>query len=523
MLLGRVVSSCATHILVHYQVLPVRAKVPDLDEREQAVIDFSDGKFQELSTKPVLCGNGCNFQHHCSWSIFLGIGFKFADFIQAIHRIQRFMQPKPVRIDIIYTEAEREVKKQLQRKWSQHNRMVEQMTEIIKEFGLSHAAMASQLVRKLGVERVEVTDEKYRLVNNDCVAETRGMAADSLHLVLTSIPFATQYEYSPNYADFGHSESNDEFFRQMDYLTPEMIDPAAFLDDHVRLLREGETIGDDLIRGACPAQLAFPWLPGMLGCKVRILPQTIVGEEWGCAWEEALAARLDPDNPWCAKYFEYADALVRLSGGAFPVSHAAEIGPTDLHAVLRGHTRSLLDLVDEPERSEQLLWRLGEFFRDATRAIWQRLPLFHGGYFDAQYSLWAPGPIIRMQEDATAVYSPALYRRFVQPVDRMLASSFASSFIHLHSTSMFLLEAFLEIEEIRCFEINNDELGPPLARMVPYYQRVQQAGRPLLIRGSFTPDELRLLADSLDPRGLFLNVMVTSMEEIGRLRSAAGL
>jgi len=146
------------------------------------------------------------------------------------------------------------------------------------------------------------------------------------------------------------------------------------------------------------------------------------------------------------------------------------------------------------------------------------VPLFHGGYFDAQYSLWAPGPIIRMQEDATAVFSPALYRKCVQPVDRMLARRFPSSFIHLHSTSMFLLEAFLEIEEIKCFEINNDVGGPPLAKMLPYFQRVQKARRPLLIRGSFNPQEMRLLLDALEPRGLFLNIMVNTMEEVEALR-----
>jgi hypothetical protein len=123
-----------------------------------------------------------------------------------------------------------------------------------------------------------------------------------------------------------------------------------------------------------------------------------------------------------------------------------------------------------------------------------------------------------MQEDATAVYSPGLYRKFVQPADRMLARHFANSFIHLHSTSMFLLEAFLEIEEIKCFEINNDVCGPPVKEMVPYFQMVQKAKRPLLIRGSFKRDEMRFLLDSLEPRGLFLNIMVNSMEEVEALR-----
>lgn len=209
----------------------------DLETREQAIIDFSDGRFQELAAKPVIAGSGCNFQRHCSWAVFLGIGFKFNDFIQAIHRINRFLQERPVRIDLIYTEAEREVRKQLERKWAQHNQMVENMTKIIREYGLSHAAMAHTLTRKLGVERVEINGPGYRLVNNDCVLETRGMESNSVGLVLTSIPFSTQYEYSPNYADFGHSEGNAEFFEQMDYLTPELLrvlQPGRIAAIHVK-------------------------------------------------------------------------------------------------------------------------------------------------------------------------------------------------------------------------------------------------------------------------------------------------
>ena len=308
-----------------------------------------------------------------------------------------------------------------------------------------------------------------------------------------------------------------------EYLTPEMIDPEAFIPDHLRMLREGEEMDDDLIRGACPAQVAIPWIPGMLGAKVRVLPQNALGEERGLTLDEALAVRLDPANPWLRKYLEFIDALVRASAGEFPVSHSAEIGPTDIHGMLRGHTESILDLTDEPEKSACLLAQLGEIFRQVTEEAWKRIPRFHGGWFDAQYSLWAPGPIARLQEDASAVYSPRLYREFVQPVDRRLAAYFASSFIHLHSTSMFLLDAILEIEEIHCYEINQDALGPPLREMVPHFAKVQRAGKPLLVRGSFTPEELRLLTGSLEPRGLFLLIMAERMEEVAQLRRVLGM
>ena len=63
----------------------------------------------------------------------------------------------------------------------------------------------------------------FSLVNEDCVREVRRITSNSIGLTLTSIPFSTQYEYSPNYADFGHSDHNAQFFEQMDFLVPELF------------------------------------------------------------------------------------------------------------------------------------------------------------------------------------------------------------------------------------------------------------------------------------------------------------
>ena len=309
-----------------------------------------------------------------------------------------------------------------------------------------------------------------------------------------------------------------------DYITPEMLVPSQWLEDYERLLREGEEIKDDILRGACPIQVAVPcFLAGILGSRIRILPDSVLGEELKLSWDEALARTLDRENPWYQKYIEFIDALVKRSNGRYPVSHGPELGPTDLHALLRGHNESLTDLLDAPEKSAQLLMNTGNIFVSFVKDAWQRIPLYHGGYFDAQYQLWAPGPIVRLQEDATAVFSPDLYRKLVQPVDRMIARQFECNFIHLHSTSMFLLDAFLEIEELRCFEINIESFNIVIKDMIPYFKRVQDADRPLLIRGSATADEVRLLMDSLDPRGLYLHLMPEDRAEIDALRPILGM
>ena len=194
-----------------------------LELREDIVMQFSSGELAQLAGKPSMLGSGTNLQHFCSWAIYAGIGFKFNDFIQSVHRLLRFGQSSTVRIDLIYTEAERQIRKQLENKWRNHNIMVQKMIDIVKKYGLSQAAMAQLLSRKMGVERMEVKGKYFRYINNDNVIELPRIESDSIGLILTSIPFATQYEYSPNYADYGHSESNEEFFKQMDYSTPEAL------------------------------------------------------------------------------------------------------------------------------------------------------------------------------------------------------------------------------------------------------------------------------------------------------------
>ena len=195
----------------------------DLDVREDRVAAFSRGEIKLFATKPVLSGSGCNFQRHCAKAVFLGIGFKFNDFIQAIHRIHRFLQDRECHVHIIYADTETRVLETLKRKWRQHEEMVEKMSEIIRKYGLSHADMAAELRRSIGVERIEVGGKLFTAVNNDCVEETRAMAEGSVDLIVTSIPFSNHYEYTPSYNDFGHTDGNEHFWKQMDYLTPELL------------------------------------------------------------------------------------------------------------------------------------------------------------------------------------------------------------------------------------------------------------------------------------------------------------
>lgn len=194
-----------------------------VEEREQAVIDFSDGKIRLFATKPELSGSGCNFQRHCSDAIFVGINYQFNDFIQAIHRIYRFLQTKDVTIHIIYADSEEEIKSVLLKKWKMHDELTCTMAEIIRKYGLSANAILAEMQRSFGCTKKEEKGQHYSAINRDCVEEVSEMAENSVDLICSSIPFSNHYEYTANYNDFGHNTGNDTFFKQMDFLTPELL------------------------------------------------------------------------------------------------------------------------------------------------------------------------------------------------------------------------------------------------------------------------------------------------------------
>lgn len=209
----------------------------DLEVREQNVIDFSDGRIKYLATKPELSGSGCNFQRHCHKAVFCGVGYKFNDFIQSVHRIYRYLQTEQVEIHIIHADSERDVLDALQKKWAQHDAMVAEMSKIIREHGLNTLSMASALTRTIGVERQESSGRGWTVVRNDCVDETHRMASESQDMILTSIPFANHYEYTPSYNDFGHTDGNAHFWAQMDFLTPQLyrvLKPGRIAAIHVK-------------------------------------------------------------------------------------------------------------------------------------------------------------------------------------------------------------------------------------------------------------------------------------------------
>ena len=208
----------------------------DDEEADKIVMDFKEGRLKYLAAKPEMLGEGLNFQYHCHKAIMF-IDYRFNDKFQAIARIYRFMQKKPVDLYLVYAESEQEIYRSFMQKWAQHRDMVVKMVEIIRKNGLFGLDAEKKLMRWMFASRCEESGKMWKAVNNDNVLECRNMENNSVGLIVTSVPFSNHYEYTATFNDFGYNSDNDEFFNQMDYLTPELLrilQPGRVLAVHVK-------------------------------------------------------------------------------------------------------------------------------------------------------------------------------------------------------------------------------------------------------------------------------------------------
>ena len=291
------------------------------------------------------------------------------------------------------------------------------------------------------------------------------------------------------------------------FLQPELLIVDNYLDDYTKLYKRSASVNDDLIKGVSPIP-AIPWLEAMLGCSVEISGESIWARERNADWGVLERLSLEQNNPWLQKYLEFLDALVRNADGEYPVSQPILRGITDLIGALRGNTEALIDTLESPDRIKTLAARCADAIIKVSQMQYEILRPFHGGYLIEQFGIWAPGIIVRLQEDISAVYSPQIYCDLIQAFDRQIAAAFPYCLIHLHNSSLFLLDYFLEIEEIDVFQINRDVVGMSTEEMIPYLKRVQDQKRRLLIRGSLTKEDLRLMHANLSPTGLILQIVI---------------
>lgn len=113
------------------------------EEKERRVWSFINGDARVLVTKPSICGMGLNMQR-CAHTAFVGLGYSWELYYQAIRRIYRFGQTRPVTAKIITSEAEGRVLDTIKRKQADADAMAVGMVEHMRDAMRGEIAATSQ-------------------------------------------------------------------------------------------------------------------------------------------------------------------------------------------------------------------------------------------------------------------------------------------------------------------------------------------------------------------------------------------
>ena len=177
---------------------------------------FADDKFKVLVTKTSIASFGMNFQN-CHNMVFCSYDFKFEQFYQAVRRCYRFGQKNKVKVHIMVPESQKNVRKSILEKQSNHKKMIEEMSKYS-----SQADYTNLEQYKAKVKSDTIKTDKYWVMNGDCVERSKEIPDNEVDLVVFSPPFAELYVYSDNPADMGNVTNYEMFKQHFSYLIPQL-------------------------------------------------------------------------------------------------------------------------------------------------------------------------------------------------------------------------------------------------------------------------------------------------------------
>jgi len=101
------------------------------DAKEEAFAAFANGQIRVIVSKPSIAGFGLNWQH-CSHMTFFP-SHSYEQYYQCIRRCWRFGQKHPVTVDMVTTDGQQNVLKNMERKSASADKMFGQLVALMRE------------------------------------------------------------------------------------------------------------------------------------------------------------------------------------------------------------------------------------------------------------------------------------------------------------------------------------------------------------------------------------------------------
>jgi hypothetical protein len=265
--------------------------------------------------------------------------------------------------------------------------------------------------------------------------------------------------------------------------------------------------------------------PGSLALALGSLPGFSPFTVWfEPAWKPIADARDIPPvrfnagAHWWKIHELQARANVRLAQGAYLTGMPDLVENVDIVSALRDPQLLMMDMVENPEWVEQAVMDVNRAWFEAFDRLHDIIKGPDNGNAWGAFCIWGPGKTAKVQCDACAMFSPAMFNRFVAPALTEQCEWLDYSMYHLDGTQCEChLDALLKIDALDAVEWTPQDGVEPgwHERWHPMYKRILDAGKSLQVV-DVTVDTMEYVLKAIGGRGVYLMANLKTRDEVER-------
>ena len=231
--------------------------------------------------------------------------------------------------------------------------------------------------------------------------------------------------------------------------------------------------------------------------------------------EKLPPLRFDPAHPWWHITEDILKRCAEAARGKYIVGCPDLIENMDVLSSLRGAQTLVFDLVERPEWVEQKIQEINQVWFEVYSRIYDIISLEDGSSAFGAFYIWGPGKVAKLQCDASAMFSPKMYRRFVMPSLTAQCDWLDHSLYHLDGTQAVIhLDALLEIGPLDAIEWTPQAGIEPGGhrRWYDMYKRILAAGKSVQVVNVELTD-IQPLLDTVGPKGVYMLIQFKDERE----------
>lgn len=229
----------------------------------------------------------------------------------------------------------------------------------------------------------------------------------------------------------------------------------------------------------------------------------------------------DPGNVWFHRQMAIIEEAVRMTEGRFIVGMPDLIENIDILAAMRDPQTLMMDMIERPNLVSKRVDEINTAYFEVFDRYHAKILTPWGGNAFAAFGIWGPGKTAKVQCDASAMFSPDMFARFVVPALTRQCQWLDYSMYHLDGPQCIChVDHLLSIEPLNAIQWTpgaaNPTGGDPCWH--PMYKRILAGGKGVQIY-SKASDVLPLL-DTIGSRGVFVKTNVKTEAEARELLSS---